>query len=760
MNARWLAVLAGVAVGAISAVLVAVPAVRATEQQVGLRWLFQLRGPDDPPADIVLVLINQQAADNLSLPRDAESFYRCEGLQIGARPATHVAVPAMPSRWPRCLHARLLRALQAAGAKLVVFDVLFRERPPLPGKEGDLHAWQDQEFAAIASRGRVLIAQKVEHGGGAEDESLVTLSPVIAGAVLGSAPFPVIVDASRRVDRFMAFKEEGFVTPTLPAIAVHAEAMEGYPVLRQLLVEHDDEMGPLLPSSADDVLAQRQLQATSLLIRRIVQGNRELMETLDAGVAAPSAAGATRSASERSLLALYAGAGTRMLNLYGPAGTIPATGYDQVLGASPQANAASFRDRVVFVGYGETEELEQIEHFATAYSSGDRADLSGVEIVATAFANLRDDRTLRELPLIYWLALTFAAGFLAYTACSLIRNRLAIAIVAAGVVIYAITSVYLFQSRQLWIPVFIPLFVAAPLGTLSAFGWKFWTAHRQRAHLRRAISYFVPREVVATLERNAGVIGTSQETTECACVATDAANFTPLAETMTPEALTRFLNHYFEALFGHVAERGGFVSDVVGDAMLAIWPHRSEDTHVRLLRALLEMSDAAQQFNQQLAGNRLLTRFGVDWGRVTLSTVGAHGHYEYRAVGDAVNTATRIQELNKKLGTRILVSEAAIGDAGGPFLLRDVGRFLMRGKSHAIHVFQLFDDRARAQQWELDLCDRFEEALRTLGRGEAELAQSQFAAIQEAFPEDGPTRFYLKCLSGDFVAHEGAWVIA
>ena len=143
-----------------------------------------------------------------------------------------------------------------------------------------------------------------------------------------------------------------------------------------------------------------------------------------------------------------------------------------------------------------------------------------------------------------------------------------------------------------------------------------------------------------------------------------------------------------------------------------------------------------------------------------LSTVGAHGHYEYRAVGDAVNTATRIQELNKKLGTRILVSEAAIGDAGAPFLLRDVGRFLLRGKSHAMHVFELFDSRARAKPWELELCDQFAEALRTLGQGDSEQAQLRFRAIQETYPEDGPTRFYLKCLNGEVVAHDGAWVVA
>jgi adenylate cyclase len=356
--------------------------------------------------------------------------------------------------------------------------------------------------------------------------------------------------------------------------------------------------------------------------------------------------------------------------------------------------------------------------------------------------------------------LTFLAGFLAYTLSDRLGNRMAIAILAAVVAAYAFVALYLFDSRQLWIPVVVPLLVAVPLGMLSSFGWKFWTAHQQRAQLRRAMSYFVPRDVAAALERNAGEIGSSQESAECACVATDAANFTPLAEAMTPEALTRFLNRYFEALFGRVADRGGFVSDVAGDAMLAIWPHRSVDTHVRLLHALLEMSDAAQQFSEQLAGNRLLTRFGVDWGRVTLSTVGAHGHYEYRAVGDTVNTATRIQELNKKLGTRILVSEAAIGDAGGPFLLRDVGRFLLRGKSHAVHVYELFDSQARAMPWEHELCNRFDEAYRTLGSGDAAQAQVRFRAIQESFPDDGPTAFYLKCLEGAVGAKDGAWVVA
>jgi adenylate cyclase len=320
-------------------------------------------------------------------------------------------------------------------------------------------------------------------------------------------------------------------------------------------------------------------------------------------------------------------------------------------------------------------------------------------------------------------------------------------------------ALYLFDARQLWIPVIGPLLIAVPAAMLCAFGWKFWTAHKQRAQLRHAFSYFVPSEVVSALERNAGQIGTSKESIECACVATDAANFTPLAEAMTPEQLTEFLNQYFETLFGRVADRGGFVSDVVGDAMLAIWPHRAADTHVRLLHALLEMRDAAQQFNERLAANRLMTRFGVDWGKVSLSNVGAHGHYEYRAVGDAVNTATRIQELNKKLGTRVLVSQSAIGDAAGEFLLRDLGRFLLRGKSHAVHVYELFDRRARVMPWDADVCAQFEVGFQELENGDVAAAESRFRTIQVAFPQDGPTAFYLKSLQTRLERRDGAWVV-
>lgn len=759
MKPRWISLLSGLAVGALCVALAAIPAIHALEEQFGLQWLFDLRGPLPAPQHAALVLMNERSADSISLPRDAERFHRCEDLRIGARPATHVSLPEMPSRWPRCVHAKLLERLSEAGARVVAFDVLFRERPPLPGAEGDLHAWQDETLARAAAASRVVIAQKVEEGGG--EEHLADLSPAIASNVLGSAPFPLVAEPGRRFDRFMAFKEEGLVTPTLPSIALQAFALEGYPFLRDFLVRNAGDDAGLLPASTSELEAHRALQSSALLIRKLAHG--------DAAVASRLAKEAreTRAAVRDSDLAhaigalgaLYAGDGTRMLNPYGPAGTIPGVGYDEVLTASAQENVARFGGRAVFVGYGETTRPEQVEHFATVYSHDGGADLSGVEIAATAFSNLLDDSTVRRLTDREVLAIVFLAGFLAFVASHLLGNRLAVAIVLVSAGAYAAFAASRFATAAEWLPLVLPLALAAPLGMLVAFGSKFWSAHRGRARLRDAFSHFIPKDVVAKLERNAAVLGGSQESIDCACVATDAANFTTLAESMPPDQLAGFLNRYYDSLFGRVAERGGFVSDVVGDAMLAIWPDRGGDTRRQVLRALLEMRDAAERFNHEVAQDRLQTRFGVDWGRVALTTVGAGAHYEYRAVGDVVNTSNRIQTLNKRLGTRILVSDPLVPTGGGEFLLRNLGRYLLRGKNNAIQVHELVGLKASALAGEAERCARTAEAVEFLDRGDGQAATLLLSQLRAAWPDDGAVAFLAESLATGLPREGGAWVI-
>ncbi len=637
-----------IAVGMMGALLTLLPPLRSLEQTLGLGWLFWLRGPVAVPEEVVIVTINRGVAANIFLPQDPEKFHRCEDLRIGTRPDTHIDVPALPARWPRCLHAMLVERLTAAGAQTVAFDMLFRSRPPLPGPAGDLNAEQDRSFAAAMKRSqRILIAGKLERpatSSGEAAEEAIAISPVILDAALGVAPFPVMQHEGR-FDAFMVFTQGGSATPSLATLAMQAYSLDVYPQLRAMLVRLAPDQAQLLPETSEDVRSAGQLQATCLLIRQIFATTPDLAERMQAALAEgePSVDAAARTRIGH-LVALHAGSGERLLNPVGPPGSIRALGYDQVLAFNPQQAANLFSDKMVFVGYAEASSPEQSEHFATVFSSADGVALSGVEIAATAFSNLLRGDSIRPTSAVTWAWITFLAGLLCATLCLLLPNPIAFPLTAALAVAYGVTASVLFSRQALWLPVLMPLFIAAPLGLATGTFWKYELTRRQRNRIRAAFAQFVPKEVVTSLEQNAAHIDRTRESLECACVATDAANFTALGETMSPEQLADFLNVYYEALFRPIPDHGGFVSDVVGDAMLAIWPNRSAETRNHVCAALLEMREAASQFNDRLAANQLATRFGVHWGRVVLTTVGAHGHYEYRAVGDTANTATRIQD--------------------------------------------------------------------------------------------------------------------
>lgn len=732
--------LVAAAVGALSAT----PPLKALEQEFGLRWLFALRGPVAPPETIALVTMSRKSAARIFLPRDPALYHRCIDVRIGSGTSAHQALPPIPARWPRCLHALLIAKLQRANARTIVLDILLRERPPQADLRGNVTLEQDTALSrAMAESGNVVIAQKIERSAADaafEGERVLALSPEIENAALGSAPFPVIPSAGRRVDSFLAFKEDGWATPSLPVLALQAYALDAYPAFRHQLAAASAEADALLPADIEALRSGGRLQATGLLLRQIFLRDPSLLGRLSETSTEP---GATAQSQLPAILAsVYGGPGLRLLNFFGPAGTVPAFGFDEVLAMPADVGPGPFSGKAVFIGYAESGQAEQVEHFSTVYSGPDGLDLSGLEIAATAFANLLGKTSLRPMPAGLSMLIAFLATLCAATLCLLLRNRIALPLTAATAAGYGAIAVQLFAGVHLWLPLFAPLVIGIPAGIAFAIVWKYLDARRQRDRVRQAFRMFVPGEVADELERNAGRIAATRKSLECVCVASDAARFTTLAESMTPESVTDLLNAYFEALFRPVIAHRGFVSDVVGDAMMAIWPQEDVDTRRAVCTALLEMRDAAEAFNRRALQNRMVTRFGAMCGRVSLATIGAHAHYEYRAVGDPVNTASRIQDLNKQLGTRLLVSGSVLAGVDG-FLSRDLGMFLLRGKTTPEPIFELIEAAERARVDQIALASDFAAARKLLASGQGGDALAAFRALQARYPADGPTAFYL-----------------
>jgi adenylate cyclase len=140
----------------------------------------------------------------------------------------------------------------------------------------------------------------------------------------------------------------------------------------------------------------------------------------------------------------------------------------------------------------------------------------------------------------------------------------------------------------------------------------------------------------------------------------------------------------------------------------------------------------------------LPTRIGIHAGFLSLGNVG-HDlyHLEYRPLGDVVNTAQRLEALNKRLGTRILVSEEVLGQLAG-FIFRPLGRFTLAGKEQPVAVCELIGRTTDVEPHKLQLCQQFERALATFHTRAFDEAADLFQQLSANGESDDPALFFFR----------------
>ena len=178
--------------------------------------------------------------------------------------------------------------------------------------------------------------------------------------------------------------------------------------------------------------------------------------------------------------------------------------------------------------------------------------------------------------------------------------------------------------------------------------------------------------------------------------------------------------------------------------MLAVWASTQPDATIRnnACLAAMDIANAIQQFNQSSSILKLPTRIGLHSGEMMLGNIGAMDHYEYRPIGDIVNTVSRIENLNKCLGTWVLISHAAVEGLDG-FLTREVGSFILTGKSKSIVIYELLGCLEDASQKQKELCAVFSEGLTAYKQQFWEEATKKFSTCMNLSRDDGLSKFYL-----------------
>ncbi|AZZ91444.1 CHASE2 domain-containing protein [Hahella sp. KA22] len=424
---------------------------------------------------------------------------------------------------------------------------------------------------------------------------------------------------------------------------------------------------------------------------------------------------------------------TQLYNFYGPPRSIPTIFMEDLL-ARPGDYTEVLRDATVFIGYAAEYQPDQRDGFYTPFTPDTGLDISGVELAATAYANLLENSAVRYHLGVWFIATLFYAT-LAFALSNLSapgRGLLLLCLLAAS---YMTLTYALFVQSYVWLPWMTPILGLTPAAALHGIWRRVQIIEQQKRRLELAFGRYIPASEIKRLASQPGL--PQQQKLFGVCLSTDAAGYTALSESVSPERLSQIMDNYYQAVLTPIRQHGGIISDVAGDGVIALWPHIPTDkTWTTIEPALKALRASIDLFNQQYPDSPLPTRIGLHAGEVVLGHFGASDHFEYRAMGDIVNTTSRIENANKLLGTDTLISETCADSQSSS--LRALGRFLLQGKQRPVALFSLMQDN-----WSHDNEFAFRQALHCLDLGDIAQARVTFARLHEN-SADSVCKFYLR----------------
>lgn len=621
--------------------------------------------------------------------------------------------------WPRTRLAELVTRLREAGAAVVAFDVLLPESDrTAPSALAQL--WQQPQLQtalkALPDPDQVL-AQTLAQGGVVLGASLSHHRPLIAPvSPEPAAPAPqsqsrVITLGSGELARWLPGFDEA-VWP-LPVLAAQAEGLgalnflaDADGVLRRvpLLLRHGEQVVPSL--SAETL--------------RLAQGaGNYLVNSTEAGVTSVRIGALTVPTNAQAEV---------WLNYRDQADALVVSAA-QVLGG--QLPAQAWRGHLVVVGSSaaglmdvRSNPLGQLMPGVLAHAMALDQILAGTSLQRPGWA-----RGAEALALVLG---ALVAGLVALRAP--IRSS---ALVSALLLVGLVGGAWLaFVQAHLLLDAANPA-----LAVLFSFGLASGVRHRlserEQRWIREAFSRYVSPNRVAHLMAHPEqlVLGGKRQT--CSFVFTDLAGFTSMIEGSDPAQVVPVINAYLDAMLAIVFQYEGTLDRFMGDALVVMFsaPVAQDDYRQRALDCALAMHAFSSAFARQQQARGLAwghTRIGVHCGEVIVGNFGGQTLFDYRALGDPINTAARLESVNKHLGTRVCVSQAIL--AGCPDAqVRPVGRLVLKGKTEALQAYEPLAAMAP------DACTdvaAYRAALQLLQQGHTVGAQAALQALAVASPHD------------------------
>jgi adenylate cyclase len=591
-----------------------------------LDWRFRMRGREPPAGDVVLIL-----ADDATV------------AELGAWPP------------PRTVLATAIDRLAAAGAGLIVFNLLLTEgQDTMPAATQELLAATLAELPSHARPLRQRVVAALAESG--PDRSLVgaiTRAPPVllpyafvqvpAQANTVAVPDWIEPSAYRLRTRVVgdaapaAFQPRGLIVPA-PALG-NVAATAGHV---SLLLEADGSLRADLPAVAygDEVYPSLAVEAARLQLgippeQMVVEGGHGVR-------------------IGQRLLAVD-GSGRQLIDHYGPEGTLPTHALRNLL--QGRIDPAVLAGRIVVLG-------------ASASGAGDRfttpfsTRLPGSEHLATAIDNILSDRVLRREPSTRDMDRLLTA-VMALAAALLAGRRapwLSLLAMAGLLATLAGLLQLAFVAERVWLAALPPAAALLAAG-VAVESLRLADERRRRRRLERQranLARYFPPAVVTRLAANDAPAGLDR-TQDAVVMFVDIIGFTRLSEGMAPADAMALLRGFHTVVERAVFDHGGMVDKFMGDGAMACFgvPDPAVTAAADAIRAALALLAELAAMD----GPRLNVGIGVHLGPVLMGDIGGATQFQFTVIGDTVNVASRLESLTRQQATTLIVSDRVLDAA-------------------------------------------------------------------------------------------------
>lgn len=351
-----------------------------------------------------------------------------------------------------------------------------------------------------------------------------------------------------------------------------------------------------------------------------------------------------------------------------------------------QFDAEKVRGRIILIGA-----TAPILQDLSPIPNSKQAPVPRVEIHAHALDTILHQKFLKNTP---QLSLILSAGLAIIGSVFFLHFPLLIGTLAAAVLFFLTFLGARFSFQQGFILQLIPLFVTLAFCYLVALMYRYFTELKQKRYLKHAFAHYVSEIFIGDILEHPEKLKLGGDKRTITLFFSDISDFTAISETLTPENLVSQMNEYFTVMSEIITRNGGTVDKYEGDAIMAFFgaPIAYDDHAQRACQTAIECRRAMQLLNAKWRNEKKPSfdfRVGINTGEVIVGNIGSKKRFNYTAMGDAVNLASRLEKANKETQTRVLVSHSTYELARDTFAFQSRGSLNIRGKSEPVMVYEL-----------------------------------------------------------------------